>query len=378
MTTRIWVRFEGLQANYFAKQWRIPNHTRPFEPIPDDTRCIIVPRARSLFINGPGDRHREEISLNEASTWGLSSGEYDQAIYARAKTANASKRFCLRMILNVMQSTSDIHSSTFQVYDRLVADAIFHSTHLLDAEGLFVPLHYGMWVMDTGDWAGKVLFSITQWCGVPWNDLAETKMNTEANRILVGRTFEALHDYGIDHGGGLRCSYDFRHVTIDVEASGLTEADLMNGKAPCYIVDFSEARANHQCARKLPILPLDAFPHRKEVGCREIADVLILLKFMRMPVAGAQPDPTTHASQALEWHAKYCERHPDVEPYHVLIAQRERLFHGMPPVYPDIDISFEDEDLMAGVTVTQRAADPDEEPEATETEDEVDGLASTR
>ncbi|KAJ6561122.1 hypothetical protein DFH09DRAFT_1279366 [Mycena vulgaris] len=324
MTTPIRVRFENLPYKYLARRWSIPNHhhNQSFEPIPADITCIYV-SARSLFINRQGDRRPHEISLDEARTWGFNGKDDTEVIYAQAKTADASKRFCLRMVLNVEHSTSNTHSTTFRVCDRLVKDAKFHSTHLLSAEGLFVPLHYGMWVMDTGEWAGK-------WCGIPWNELVHTKMNTEANRILVGRTFEALHDYGIDHGG-LRCGYDFRHVIIGIHAPGLNWDDLLNGKAPCYIVDFAEARATHQCTRKVPILPLDAFLRDKEVGCVEITDVLVLLKFMR-------PSNTlTRTSEALEWHAKYSELYPDVKNSRVLIAQRARLYHDMPPVYPYID-----------------------------------------
>jgi hypothetical protein len=177
-----------------------------------------------------------------------------------------------------------------------VKDAKFHSTYLAYAEGLMVPIHYGMWQMDTGDWASKILFSITQWCGISWNELSHTRMNTEANRyesspslycislihpysILVGRTFEALHDHGVQWGN-LADFEDFRHAIIDVNAPGLSREDLLNGKAPCYIVGFSEAYATHYCMRKLPILPLGSYVPLEEVCCDEIASVLILLDFM--------------------------------------------------------------------------------------------------
>jgi hypothetical protein len=54
-----------------------------------------------------------------------------------------------------------------------------------------VPVHYGVWLMNTGDWAGKVLFSIAQYCGVAWHGLRFTKFNTEANRFVF-RTSTAL------------------------------------------------------------------------------------------------------------------------------------------------------------------------------------------
>ncbi|KAJ6583982.1 hypothetical protein DFH09DRAFT_1275035 [Mycena vulgaris] len=85
-----------------------------------------------------------------------------------------------------------------QVYNKLVRDAKFQSTHLLD---------HISYLQDT--------------------------------------TFEALHDYGIDHGG-LNSSDDIRHAIIDVHAPGLAHTDLLDGKAPCHIVHFSDARANHQ------------------------------------------------------------------------------------------------------------------------------------
>jgi hypothetical protein len=56
----------------------------------------------------------------------------------------------------------------------------------------------------------------------------------------------------------------------DHDAPGLEQADLLNGKAPSYIVGFSEASA-HRCTPKLPILPLDSYPPVEVVGCDELA-----------------------------------------------------------------------------------------------------------
>ncbi|KAJ6581463.1 hypothetical protein B0H19DRAFT_1115313 [Mycena capillaripes] len=212
-----------------------------------------------------------------------------------------------------------------------------------------------MWLMDTGDWAGKVLFSITQWCGVSWNELLYTKMNTTANRILVGRTFEALHDACFGHGdiGGFD---SFRHAIIDVDAPGLSQEDLLNGRAPCYIVGFSEAEAEHQCMRKAPVVPLGSYLSAKQVGCKEIADVLLLLRFLKKV-------PTrVSAAEALEWHAKYSERNPDQPNIVVLIAQRAKLFAHVPSVYPQLDVLFEGEGEYPKA-VLRNATDSDEETE---------------
>jgi hypothetical protein len=294
MTTSIRVRFAGLHRQYTAVPWNIPNHPYPFQPIPADATSIVVPTG-GIFINGQGHRLPEKLTLDEAPTWGYNDDENDtEIIFAQA--TSPTSRFCLRMVLDVNKVIRDKKSKRYRTLSRLVKDAKFHSTYLAYAEGLMVPIHYGMWQMDTGDWASKILFSITQWCGISWNELSHTRMNTEANRyesspslycislihpysILVGRTFEALHDHGVQWGN-LADFEDFRHAIIDVNAPGLSREDLLNGKAPCYIVGFSEAYATHYCMRKLPILPLGSYVPLEEVCCDEIASVLILLDFM--------------------------------------------------------------------------------------------------
>ncbi|KAJ6504655.1 hypothetical protein C8R47DRAFT_153640 [Mycena vitilis] len=198
-----------------------------------------------------------------------------------AKAQSGTDRFCLRLVFHADKVYRDTRSTKHRALCRLVDDAKFHATHLPDVEGSMVPIHYGMWLMDAGDWAGMVLFSVTEWGGTSWNELSRTRMNTEANRILVGRTFEALHDYGVYWGGLERSPAGFRHVVIDTNAPGLSREDLLNGKAPCYIVGFSEAEVGHDCARTLPILPLGSYLKPGQLGCAEIADVLILLGFMK-------------------------------------------------------------------------------------------------
>ncbi|KAJ7439234.1 hypothetical protein FB451DRAFT_1570061 [Mycena latifolia] len=239
------------------------------------------PRSRSLFINQQGDRRPQELTLDHIRKW----GDDTELIFARAKCGDASKRFCLRMLLNA----------------ELLKDAKFHSTHLADIKGSFVRLYYGMWVMNTGEWAGKVLFSLTQWCGISWRELAFTRLNTQADRILVGRAFEALHDHGIDHRG-IRNVRDFRHALVDDHAPGLTQADLLNGKAPL-------------------------------------------------------PEGATPASAALEWHVKYSELYPDESNACVLIAQRARLYPEMPPLYHNIEVSIENMPLVEGDGVGGFSAD---------------------
>ncbi|KAJ7627549.1 hypothetical protein DFH06DRAFT_1141711 [Mycena polygramma] len=263
-----------------------------------------------------------------------------ELLFARAKTATGTSRFCLRLILNAERFINSPSDERRRAYDRLMREAKFHSTHLVSSERYIVPIHYGMWVMDTGRWAGKAFFSVTQWCGVSWNGLSHTEMNTEANRILIARTFEALHDSGFQHGDIISRT-SLRHVVIDVDAPGLSKVDLLNGKARCYIVGFSKAQANHRCKRKLPILPINSTLSFEQAGCKEAADVLLFLKFTK------NVESEVSASIALDWHRKYRELHPDQSNMIVSIVQRARLYGLMPPVYPGcFTIAFEDESDM--------------------------------
>ncbi|KAJ7244987.1 hypothetical protein B0H12DRAFT_793525 [Mycena haematopus] len=165
-----------------------------------------------------------------------------RVIFARAQAPTSE--FCLRFILNADKFIGRKNSKRSRTLARLMKDARFHSAHLEEIEGLYVPIHYGMWLMDTGDLAGKVLFSIPQWCGISWHELSHTAMRTEANRILVGRTFEALHDSGVDFGG--LSGFDiFRHAIIDVTVPGLTRADLLNASF-CRSVSFRRPRVARQ------------------------------------------------------------------------------------------------------------------------------------
>ncbi|KAJ6584103.1 hypothetical protein DFH09DRAFT_266631 [Mycena vulgaris] len=343
MAAAIQVRFEGLPDSFPAKRWHIPNHTLSFAPLPSDITFLRVSQTKSLYMNRDGDRLPYELGLEEASKWGFNGEEDKEVTFAKAMSADGSKWFCLRMIMNAERTTVNPQSNTFKVSNRLLRDAKFHSTHLTKAEGFFVPFHYGVWLMDTGKWAGKVLFSLMQWVGTPWTVLSQTVMNTEANRILIGRTFEALHDCGVDHGA-IRNPSDFRHVLIDTRVPGLTRADMLNGKARCYIVDFARAHAKHRCERRVPILPHDRYLRLKEVGCGGISDILILLDFYNSRW------PTTSASAALEWHTKYSQLYPDLSNPKVMIAQRARMYPTMAPVY-HVDISFESEDPYAKATL---------------------------
>ncbi|KAJ7160110.1 hypothetical protein C8R46DRAFT_363040 [Mycena filopes] len=334
----ILVRFQALAQTqtYTARYCNIPGHDGLFHALPADATGLIIPETRSLFTNRLGDRRSREITLDQARTWGSANRQDTETIFVRANSTT-SERFCLRLVLNPQKVVRRKKSAQYAAYRRLIDDAKFHSSCLPEAEGSLVPRHYGIWLMETGDWAGQIMFSLTQWGGISWNELLHSKFNTEANRILVGRTFEALHDFGVDHGG-----------------LGLSKEDRLSGKAPCYIVGFSEAERDHVCGRKLPILPLGSFLHPDDVGCSEIGSALILLDLMQ------KSDKLHSASEVLDWYTKYSERHPDAPNWEVLLIQRAKFFPYMPPIDPDemMHITFdEDDEYAATITIL----DSDEE-----------------
>lgn len=79
-----------------------------------------------------------------------------ELLYARAGAKNGEE-FCLRFLFNAEVATKDTGSTTLGMCQRLMRDATFHSNYLREAKGKLVPVHYGMWIMDTEGWAGKVL-----------------------------------------------------------------------------------------------------------------------------------------------------------------------------------------------------------------------------
>jgi hypothetical protein len=144
--------------------------------LPSSSRPKNCSSLANQAIEPPGNRVRRRKLLGP-----------DRRKLLRAFLCAASKEFCLRLLCNVEQIVArDIELEAYQALERLVADAKCHSDNLQDVEGLYVPVKRGVWIMDTGGWAGKVLFSIARHCGVPWiwNELAQTKYNTLSNRFV--------------------------------------------------------------------------------------------------------------------------------------------------------------------------------------------------
>ncbi|KAJ7069559.1 hypothetical protein C8F01DRAFT_1226858 [Mycena amicta] len=320
----IQVEIEGieppLQSTFTAKKWRIPGNLGPFDALPAIAESIRIPH-RYLFMNAWGDDTRQEASPSLAQTWGTND---PQTAPASAFVSSSARH-----------ATRNRRPNNFQLYQRLLKDAEFHSKHLQDAAGIFVPLHYGIWIMETGDWVGTVMFSLTQWCGISWKSLLRTKLNTAAYRVLIGRTFEMLHDIGVDFNGSMGGKSDLRQVLLDVDDPRMTPEGLITGRARCYVVGFSEATM-HACERKLPVLPLGSLVFPQHLGCHELGNLCFLLGFM-------EKTDETFASKALGWYETYLEHHPNEANSSVLMAQRERLFPACPPVYPGLTVSFQEQ-----------------------------------
>ncbi|KAJ7608551.1 hypothetical protein FB45DRAFT_1010857 [Roridomyces roridus] len=308
---------EGAGRTFSIHKWPMAGHDN-FDQLPPGTR-LCIPQRRGLYTNRPIDRRSVEVDFVKAKSWSLNDEAH--VIYACA-----SRDYFVRFIFHAEHVLRNPESQSLQAYHRLIRDAQFHSEHLHDSKirGILVPVHYGMWFTNTGNWAGKVIMSITQYCGAHWNDLRNSKMNTEANRVLVGRTLEKLHDCGFNHGQMTR-TRDLRHVVVDIYEPQLSPEDLWDGEARCYVVDFSDATADHECARRLPVLPLDGYT--TEFGCDELKHVTYALEFFDLPT-----EPSL--AKALEWHDTYSLDHPDVRSHYIMMAQREQLFSRHKSLYP--------------------------------------------
>ncbi|KAJ7639104.1 hypothetical protein FB45DRAFT_420687 [Roridomyces roridus] len=345
----IYIQFEGCPQPFTAYTWSIPDFAGLFHTLPLEFIRLVIPKEESLFTNGQGDKRRIRVRLDDAKYWGLD-GEEGSVIFARA-----SEDYCIRFIFNATHVVRCKESPSYEAFQRLVADAEFHSHHLDLVEGKIAPRHYGMWLMNTGHWAGKVILSISDYCGVSWNELRFTKFNTEANRLRIGHTFEVLHNVGISHSG-FSLMEEFRHVLIDIHAPGLSPEDALNGIARCYIADFSSATI-HICPRTLPIVTLDARPTLQQVGCFETRQLLYLLKFLPK----TKVDETTVVGQALQWYHDYSTKYPGEDNIYLMMAQRARNFPHLEQVHPNVCIEFKTDSRLCYMDLTVLTHNDDEQ-----------------
>ncbi|KAJ7349501.1 hypothetical protein DFH08DRAFT_865545 [Mycena albidolilacea] len=310
MTTTIPVCFEGL-GEFTARAWQIPQHKGRFHALPADLTSLFIPaKNRSL-------------STNQAIELARQSGSTPQIIGPdRRKLLRAF--FCAR-VEGISPKTDvqrgadcrprcDVESEAYQALERLVADAKCHSDNLQDIKGLFVPVKHGVWIMD-GGWAGKVLFGIARHCGVPWirNELAQTKYSTLSNSILVGRTFERLHDHGVDHGDKSNKT-GFRLSLKPNDWMGGPAATLWASQTQMRLITASEIFQSY------PLKP----GWTSCVGMQGNQSVLSLLNFMQKSdgrkLSQSELWGFAHSSmldgtvsRALEWHYKYSELYPDLD-----------------------------------------------------------------
>ncbi|KAF7298786.1 hypothetical protein MIND_00826200 [Mycena indigotica] len=316
------VTFED-HSSFPAIPLQLPRQTGFFQTMPSNVDEISI-QPGALYRNRLGDGRRCHTTLDRVRQWGRDHDEFEP-IYAEARSTDGNIHFYLRLLPNAQHATQDRSLQSFAMYEKAVCDAEFHANHLRAIRGHIIPRHYGMWFMDTGSWAGLVLFTIVQWCGVPYRDLIRQKEDSEELRILVGRTYEQLHDYGVVHAPGGDPTRDpFAKVMFDVANR------KSNGGLRCYVIDFSEAQAGHYCQRKLPILPLGTFIPSRQVGCREVGGLLCLLDFSNY---AERDDTETPAQEALEWHTQYHNHHPGVDNALALVAQRAKMYAPWPEVY---------------------------------------------
>ncbi|KAF7292736.1 hypothetical protein MIND_01171900 [Mycena indigotica] len=334
--------FEGSQT-FSARMQGIRGVNGPFAPLPTAEHVLTI-ATNSVFINNYTVDNRTVVKLDEAKQWGLV--EDSRLVFARARASNG-QRFCLRFIFHADRvARKGDPTGNMRFIQALIDDTKFYVKNLRMVAGVLVPQNYGMWVMETGDWAGKVLFSLTEWCGTPWKTLMGTKLDTKANRQLIARTFEMFHDLGVKINGKCKMGNitGFTHVLLDLDDPNLTHEMAASGQARCFIVDFARAK-RHKCRRTLPLVPLgnDAFvllvsSLKLDIRCRELESIAFLLRLMPAPPYKTD-SPETPIEEAIKWHADYSAAHPSYPNSVILIAQRAALFPRSFPVYPGLKVS---------------------------------------
>ncbi|KAF7298858.1 hypothetical protein MIND_00833600 [Mycena indigotica] len=320
MSHQIRLTFED-GPSFIANKSAIP-HLGRFASLPSQSREIYI-RHNSLYKNRLGDKRRCQTTLDKVPLWAKDGDEFEP-LYAKARGGKPDGQFYLRLFPNIDRIQTNKAEEAMDMIKRVIRDAEFHSDHLHHMGGKIVPKHYGLWWMDTGHWAGRVLFSIVQWCGISFSEILLRGHATTLNRIAVGRIYELLHDQGIIHSGWM---HPFDQVLFD----GTSISALRSASVRCYIVNFSQATAGHSCGRRLPILPLGPSSiSQEDIGCEEIVGMLCMLDFQ-----GGRNDcvPETTPESAVEWHRKYMEQHPDTNNALALIAQREKFYPTWPKLY---------------------------------------------
>ncbi|KAF9043642.1 hypothetical protein BDZ89DRAFT_238804 [Hymenopellis radicata] len=254
-------------------------------------------------------------SFKDALMWGNGT-DTESAIFFRGYygVGDAQKRFCVKLLFNIDKVKAD--EDCYKAIDYMLADARFYAQHLKEVAGVLVPRHYGVWRAQTGEWGGMIMCSITEWVGVPWEEISKVKGITDTLRRLAGRTVERLHDHNIYHGR-ITNRYEMHHLLFRLDNSD-------TGPEPqCFVVDFSRATMD-PCSRNLPILPVDTCICPEARACLETSCVAALLGMFQMDV---DPAPETHMFRAIRFHERYSHLHPTLSNREVLMVQRRHFFN---------------------------------------------------
>ncbi|KAJ7160093.1 hypothetical protein C8R46DRAFT_1223592 [Mycena filopes] len=163
--------------------------------------------------------------------------------------------------------------------------------------------------------------------------------------MLVGRTFRPF----------LFVRLPTSHVRH--QCPGLSQEDMiLNGKTPCYIVGFSDARAKHICKCKLPVLPLGSFIPSARPGAPKLAQCCLCCSSWMI-----SKRPSRRPRSSLEWHDEYTRCYPKTNPVDLLLAQRVKLFPDARLLYPGlVEVSSAGDELYSEAIFTQYGDGADE------------------
>ncbi|KIY70426.1 hypothetical protein CYLTODRAFT_419781 [Cylindrobasidium torrendii FP15055 ss-10] len=226
---------------------------------------------------------RVELSYDDLSDWrAWRTDQRPRAVYFKAEGQinGVTKQFCVKMMSdwpNALRTYYKGKGGSCPLND----DAALYAQHLRRRAKIipFIPKQYGVWVAATHEFAGRVLFSVSDWAGDAFVNLRNTWADTPDVRALIAHHMEVLHDQGIIHNG-LESIPLLHHVLLDLTGFSKANPPTKDRLPPCSIVDFSKASAKHACARTLPFVKLDVCVFPELFDCDEGWHLLILLYMM--------------------------------------------------------------------------------------------------
>jgi len=179
--------FSDLKEEYTFTRRRV-NPKFGFATLPADLDSLQLLGMPLTTCSSTGIRFR--VSYDVMNSWGREKngiGGYS-GLYFLAKSSRGAN-FFVKIVLNADDiERQSMQSSAEDSYQGMMKDAMFYGLHIHNtgAEGVLVPLHYGLWDGRT-EQGGRIVVSIREWAGLSWSMIANglqqfQHYNTAENR----------------------------------------------------------------------------------------------------------------------------------------------------------------------------------------------------